>query len=277
MTEAGIRAGGVAESETIAVEQAIATREEGAMTSELSVIDESLTLRRLIGMDIGPGQIALSTRIDLAVPARSWDAGALIGQALDFSPELARLNELEAGATIDVELSDNGILPRLDLGLTFGPTGTGDDPGTATRNLVTFDNFTAIGSLSYRHPLGARAAKADQLVARARREKIKVTAIDVKRQIVEAMTRAVAQVQAAERRFGIAARAVKLAEKSLTVEQARLGLGRSRNVDVLIRQDELRAAQLRASQAVIDWHRAATSIATLTGELLPTYGITLKE
>lgn len=277
VTEAGIRAGGVAESETIAVEQAIATREEGAMTSELSVIDESLTLRRLIGMDIGPGQIALSTRIDLAVPARSWDAGALIGQALDFSPELARLNELEAGATIDVELSDNGILPRLDLGLTFGPTGTGDDPGTATRNLVTFDNFTAIGSLSYRHPLGARAAKADQLVARARREKIKVTAIDVKRQIVEAMTRAVAQVQAAERRFGIAARAVKLAEKSLTVEQARLGLGRSRNVDVLIRQDELRAAQLRASQAVIDWHRAATSIATLTGELLPTYGITLKE
>ena len=94
---------------------------------------------------------------------------------------------------------------------------------------------------------------------------------------MQAVSSSVAQVQAAERRFGIAARAVKLAEKNLAVEQARLGLGRSRNVDVLIRQDELRAAQLRASQAVLDWHRAATSIAALTGELLPTYGITISD
>lgn len=273
VTEAGIRAGGVAESETIAVEQAIATREEAAMSSELAIIDQSLALRRLVGMDIGPGEIALASKIDLAVPARSWDPAALIGQALATSPDLARLAALEAGATIDVEVTENGILPQLDLGLTFGPTGTGDNPGTATKNLVTFDNFTAIASLSYQHTLGAGAAKADSRAARARREKVRVSATDIKRQIVEAMSRAVAQVQAAERRFGIAARAVKLAEKNLAVEQARLGLGRSRNVDVLIRQDELRAAQLRASQAVIDWHRAATAIAALTGELLPAYGI----
>ena len=99
----------------------------------------------------------------------------------------------------------------------------------------------------------------------------------MKAQIVQAMTSAVAQVIAAERRFGIAARAVKLAEKNLAVEQARLGLGRSRNVDVLTRQDELRAAQLRASQSVIDWHRAETAIGALTGELLPAYGVQLRD
>lgn len=275
VTEAGIKAGGVAESETISVEQAIATREEGAMTSELAVIDRSLALRRLIGMEIGPGEIALSSKIDLAVPAHSWDNATLIQQALAASPELARLASLEAGATLDIEVTENGLLPQLDLALSLGPSGTDDDPGHAALNMVKFDEFNVVGSLTYRDTLGRRAAHADVRSARARLEKVRVTGDDIKRQLVQSMSSAVAQVQAAERRFGIAARAVKLAEKNLAVEQARLGLGRSRNVDVLIRQDELRAAQLRASQAVLDWHRAATVIAALTGELLPEYGISV--
>ncbi len=277
VTEAGIAAGGVAESETIAVEQAIATREDGAMSGELAVINQSLALRRLVGLPIAPGEIALATMIDLAVPARTWDAAGLISLALAASPELARLAALEAGATIDIEVSDNGILPSLDLALTFGPSGTANDPAEAALNMITFDQFTALGSLTYRTTLGERAAHIDSRSARTRRETIRVTAADVKAQIVQSMTGAVAQVIAAERRFGIAARAVKLAEKNLAVEQARLGLGRSRNVDVLTRQDELRAAQLRASQAVIDWHRAETAIGALTGELLPTYGIQLRD
>jgi outer membrane protein TolC len=277
VTQAGIKAGGVAESETISVEQAIATREEAAMASELAVINSSLALRRLIGMEIGPGQIALSSKIDLAVPQHSWDNATLIEQALAFSPELARLKSLDAGATLDIEVTENGLLPQLDAALTFGPNGVGTTFGAASKNLATFDDFTAIGSLSYRSTLGERAAHADVRSARARREKVRVTADDIKRQIVQAVSSAVAQVQTAERRFAIAARAVTLAEKNLAVEQARLGLGRSRNVDVLIRQDELRAAQLRQSQAVLDWHRAATVIAALTGELLPTYGISIDD
>jgi outer membrane protein TolC len=277
VTAAGIKAGGVAESETISVEQAIATREEGVMLAELAVIDRSLALRRQVGMEIGPGEVTLASNIDLAVPARSWDSATLIQQGLAFSPELARLASLDAGAQLEVEVTENGVLPQLDAALTFGPTGVGAGLGTATKNLVKFDDFTAIGSLSYRTTLGERAAHADVRSARARRETIRVSADDIRRQIVQAMSSALASVQAAERRFGIAARAVKLAEKNLAVEQARLGLGRSRNVDVLIRQDELRAAQLRASQAVIDWHRSATLIAALTGELLPTYGITVGE
>lgn len=277
VTEAGIKAGGVAESETIAVEQAIATREDGAMSSELAVISQSLALRRLVGLPIGPGEIALATKIDLAVPARTWDSSALVAEALATSPELARLAALEAGATIDIEVTENGVLPSLDLGLTFGPSGSADDPATSAWNMIKFDEVTALGSLTYRTTLGERAAKIDARSSRLRRETIRVTAVDVKAQIVQAMTVAVAQVTTAERRFGIAARAVTLAEKNLAVEQARLTLGRSRNVDVLTRQDELRAAQLRASQAVIDWHRAATAIGALTGELLPTYGVVLRD
>jgi hypothetical protein len=44
---------------------------------------------------------------------------------------------------------------------------------------------------------------------------------------------------------------------------------------VLNRQDEKRQAELRKAQATIDWHKAEVVVQALTGDLLPTYGITV--
>ena len=55
-----------------------------------------------------------------------------------------------------------------------------------------------------------------------------------------------------------------------------MSLGTSRNVDVMMRQDELRSAQLTQARAIIDGHRAATVIAALTGDILPQYGVQLR-
>ena len=100
-------------------------------------------------MEIGPGEIALASRIDLAVPARSWDNGALIAQALAASPELARLAALDASAAIDIEVGEHGVMPTLDVALNLGVTGTDDDPAGAAVNMVKGQEFTAIGSLSW--------------------------------------------------------------------------------------------------------------------------------
>jgi len=276
VTQAGISAGGTARAESIAVEQAIATREEEILADELAVVERSLTVRRLAGMVIAPGQLVLATSIELAIPPRTWDARGLLDAAIAHSPELARLRALEAGATIEVEVSENGILPSLDLALSFGPSGTDDDPARATVNMATFDDFTAAVALTYRSSLGEHVAKGTARAARARRESVRVSADDLRAQLSLAITQATLQVLAAERRFTISTRAIGLAEQNLAVEQARMSSGKSRNVDVLQRQDELRAAQLRAARAVLDWHRAATVIAALTGEILPKYGVSAR-
>ena len=52
-------------------------------------------------------------------------------------------------------------------------------------------------------------------------------------------------------------------------------LGKSTNFDVLTRQEELRQAELRKAQALIDWHKGETIVMTLTGDLLPAFGITV--
>lgn len=273
VTDAGIAAGGVAASERIAVQQAIATRQEDILAGEVAVIEKSLALRRATQLPIGPGQMLLQTRADLAIPARTWDTAALVEAARRWSPEAARLRALEAGATIEVEVDERGILPSLDLGLSLGPAGTSDDPGSAAVDLITFDQFAAALSLSYRTSLGEVAARATARSARARREKVRIDAGDLDKQLALAVARGVLAVEAAERRHGLAVETIGLAERALAAEQARLASGKSRNVDVLQRQDELRAAQLRQVQAIVAWHRAATTLAALTGELLPSYGV----
>ncbi len=275
VTDAGIRGGGVAKAELIPVQQAIATREQDTLTGEYSVLDKSLALRRTVQMPIARGDALLSSTGDLAIPEKTWDQDRMVEAALANSPELARLKSLEAGATIEVEVTENGILPTLDLVLAFGPSGTADGPLTAAKNMVKFDEYTASGRLTYDTSWGRGAARGAAREQRATREKLRVNAIDVRNQVIEALTRAIAQVQVAERAYKISVRAVDLAEQNLQVEKARMTLGKSRNVDVMIRQDELRASQLAQARAIIDWHRAATVIAALTGEILPEYGVQL--
>jgi outer membrane protein len=275
LTQAGINGGKVAPSEALAVEQVIATREEEVLATELSVLDQSIALRRTAGLEIKPGALTLTTETELAVPPRTWDLATLASTAQVQSPELAVLGAQEAGATIDVEIAENGLMPRLDLGLSLGTGATGRTFSAALEDTVTLEGYTALASLTYEQALGNDAAEGRTRRARAQREKVRVNAVDVRFQINEAMARAVALVRSAEQRVELGARAVKLAEQNIGVEQSRFNLGKSTNFDVLQRQDELKQAQLRQARAVVDFHKAQTVIQSLTGEILDVYGINI--
>jgi outer membrane protein len=275
LTQAGINGGKVAPSEALAVEQVIATREEEVLATELSVLDQSIALRRTAGLEIKPGALTLSTETELAVPPRTWDLAALASTAEVQSPELAVLAAQEAGATIELEVAENGLLPRLDLGLSLGTGATGRTFSSALEDTAKLEGYTALASLTYEQALGNDAAKGATRRARAQREKVRVSAVDVRFQINEAMARAVALVRSAEQRVELGARAVKLAEQNIGVEQSRFNLGKSTNFDVLQRQDELKQAQLRQARAVVDFHKAQTVIQSLTGEVLDVYGISI--
>ena len=108
------------------------------------------------------------------------------------------------------------------------------------------------------------------------RRQIEVTAFDVRAQIAQAMARAVAQLELARRRLALSERAIELAKENIRIETARFDLGRATNFDVMNRQEELRQAELRRSQALIDWHKSESVVQALTGEILPAYGIDVR-
>lgn len=276
-TQAAIRGGGIAATEALAVEQVIAQRQEEILAAELTVLERSVALRRLVGLAIGPGELGLVTAVELGIPSASFQLDALLADAYRTSPELALLETQEDLATIEVEVTENGLLPSLDLSARFGPVGVDDTAIGALRNMATFDDLALIGSLTYVQPLENDAAQGNARVARAERMRIKINVADARNQIAQALAQAVVLAESARRRVEIAGRAIELAEQNIAAEQARFGLGKSTNFDVLQRQEELKEAQLRQSRAIIDWQKAAVTISAISGDLLERYGITLPE
>lgn len=273
LTEAGINGGKVAPSELLAVEQAVATQQEQILNAEVAVVQQSINVRRATGMSIEPGAIALASGAQAGAPAKTATLEQSLQRAFATSPELAQLAVQDKDATIEVQLAENGLLPQLDAALRLGPTGRGTSFSEAGENLVKFDEYTVAGTLTFQYELGHHAATGASRAARLSREKLQVTATDVKAQIAQAVAQEVAVLELAARRVALAQTAIDLAKKNIEVEQARFSLGKSTNFDVLQRQNELQSAELSKASAEIDARKAEAALAALTGDLLAEYGI----
>jgi outer membrane protein len=275
ITQIGADGGKIPRSEIPAVQQIIATREEDVLNGELLVLDRSIALRRATGLPIGKGELGLRIGGELALGPETPDLGQLLERAFAAAPELAQLAKQEKISTLDIDVTERGLLPRLDAALTIGPTGQDGNFATAWKNLVQFETYTIGGSLRLEHSIGQENVRSQARELRVNRQKITVTATDLRAQIAQTMARAVSQLELARRRVALSQRAIDLAEDNIKIESDRFNLGKATNFDVLNRQDEKRQAELRKAQATIDWHKAQVVVQALTGDLLPTYGITV--
>jgi outer membrane protein TolC len=289
VTEIGAKGGKIADAEIPAVQQIIATREEDVLNGELAVLTASIALRRATGLPIGRGDLGLRVATDLDIREQPWDLQALLERAFGASPELAQLAKQDQVVGLDVWVTENGLLPQLDAALSAGPIGDDTDgygpsgavshhasPVTAFKNLVALDQLAIQGSLTFSRSLSQWDVRGKVRELRAGREKVRVNAFDVRAQYAQAMARAVAQIELAQRRVVLSQRAIDLANENIKIETNRFNLGTRTNFDVLNRLEDLRQAELRKAQAMIDWHKAETAIQALTGDVLPAYGITVQ-
>ncbi len=276
VTELGASGGKVARAEIPAVEQIIATREEDVLNGELAVLQASIALRRAAGMPIGANDLGLRVDTDLDTRETKWELGPLVERAYAASPQLAQLDKTKASATIDIEVTENGLLPQLDAALSLGPIGQDTTFGAAAKDLALFNSISISGSLTYTQSLNQYDVRGRARELRLQREKLAVTAFDLKAQIAQTMAQAVAQLELARRRLTLSQRAIDLANQNIQIETDRFNLGKSTNFDVLMRLEELRQAELRRAQAMVDWHKGRTVVMALTGDLLPTYGISIE-
>jgi outer membrane protein TolC len=273
VTTIGADGGKVARSEIPAVLQIIATREEDVLNGELTVLDRSIALRRTAGMPIGAGELGLRVATDLDTKDGSLELGDLVERAYAASPELAELAKQDTSATIDIAITENGLLPQLDAALSLGPSGSGTSFGSAAKDLGEFNSLTINGSLTFSESIGKNDVRGRAREQRELRKKLAVNAVDLRAQIAQTMAHAVAQIELARRRVTLSQQAIELANQNIQIETDRFNLGKSTNFDVLNRLEDLRQAELRKTQALIDWHKAEVVVQALTGDILPLYGI----
>ncbi len=289
VTEIGAKGGKIADAEIPAVQQIIATREEDVLNGELAVLTASIALRRAAGMPIGAGDLGLRVATDLDIRDQKWDLKALLDRSFQASPELAELAKQDQAAGIDIWVTENGLLPQLDGALSFGPQGADVDEFAmngarihhasavdAVKDLAGFHTIAVQGSLTFSRSLSQDDIRGRSRELHAGREKIRVNAFDIRAQYAQAMSRAVAQIELAQRRIVLSQRAIDLANENIKIETNRFNLGTRTNFDVLNRLEDLRQAELRKAQAMVDWHKAETSIQALTGDVLPMFGIAVE-
>jgi outer membrane protein TolC len=273
LTDASVRGGATAPTEVLAVDQVLALRQEDVLVAELGITQRSLELRRLAGLEIEPDQIDVQPPTPLAAQVRPVEMKQIVALAIQRSPEIAVLESRGRGATLEVKVTDNGLLPRLDLRVFGGPLGAGEEIDDAVKSTFEDGGYQVGGELVFEHWLGNRAARGRSRRAEAELERVRVNQADVRRQIAQAAAEAVALARSAEQRMQLSRTAIDLTQKNIKAETGRFELGKSSNFDVLLRQEEHTQARLRYARATADYLRATAFLEALTGEILGRYGI----
>ncbi len=275
ITDSSVQLGSAPRTALLEVDQVMATNEEEILLAQQRVTERSLELRRLAGLEIGPRHMDLQTNEILNVVPKSFSVEEILTQTLATSPELAALTERGKSATIEVSVANDGGTSKLDLNLSAGPLGTDDTLGGAMSRAVRLKGYFLGAGLTYEQRLGNHTAAGRAAEAGARRHILRVNARELEAQLAVSVSRAVQSANIANKRMELSRRAIDLSAQNIEAERRRFESGKATNFDVLQRQEEQKQARLRLARSEVDYLRATIAIASLRGDLLDRYGISL--
>ncbi|MCP4446036.1 MAG: TolC family protein [Myxococcales bacterium] len=275
LTDSSVKLGSAPRTALLEVDQIMATNEEDILLAEQRVTERSLELRRLAGLEIGPGHLDFTTEEQLNVTPSTFDVNTVLTAALAASPELAALSKRGKSARIAILVARNTNKDKLDVSLSAGPLGTDDQLGGSLAGVATLKGYFVGAGINYERSIGNNAANGRTIEARERRLQLRVNERELRAEIAVSVSRAVQSANIAKKRMALSQRAIELSEMNIEAERRRFESGKATNFDVLQRQEEQKQARLRYARAEVDYLRATIAIQALRGELLSGYGISL--
>jgi outer membrane protein TolC len=276
IVKANIEVGKQPPSASAEVQVSIALRDEDAIVAEQVARERSLDLERLVGLSLD----AKAPRLAAAEKSTPIEAVPTPGEVLESArknnPQLASARAGERVAMVDVDVTENGMLPQLDIAFAGGPSVNASDIGTAWSQLGKFQSYALNGSLILQAPIPRNTARGLRDAAKATLHKAKLTTEDIQLQLETVVLRLVTQIDTAKRRIDVLAATTDHASLDLEAERARFAVGRATNFDVLRRQEELATAKLRQARARTDYLKAMAALGAVTSEILDRYEVIVK-
>lgn len=276
IVKANIEVGKQPPSASAEVQVSIALRDEDALLANQAAQERSLDLERLVGMSLDARAPRLAAAEQATPPEALPPVAEVLDDARKHNPQLAAANATSRAAAVDVEVTQNGMLPQLDVSFAGGPQGNATDPSTAFAQLGKFQAYSLIGSLTFSEPIPRHYARGTRQSAEALLHKARLSADDIRVQIETTVLRLVTEIDVARHRIEVLAPTTDHASLDLEAERARFAVGRSTNFDVLRRQEELATAKLRQARARTDYLKAMAALGAVTDEILDRYQVVLK-
>ena len=198
IVKANIEVGKQPPSASAEVLVSIATRDEDALLAEQAARERSLDLERLVGMALDARAPRLAAAERATPPEMLPPVADVLDDARKHNPQLLAANATTRAAAVDVEVTENGMLPQLDLQFAGGPQGNATDPSTAFSQLGKFQAFSVNGSLVFSEPIPRHYARGTRQSAEALLHKAKLSAADISVQIETTVLRLVSQIDVAQ-------------------------------------------------------------------------------
>lgn len=276
LTQRQVQAGILAPADLIGSETSVAQRELQLMQAETRLESAMDGLRQNLNLPEDQwSQSLLATDLPTITP-ETLSLDEAMRDALKYRHEM-KINAIDMEQSeLDARLARNERLPELSLGMRYGLAGQSNSYSDSLDQLQGLGarDWGVFVNLSWA-PL-AREASANRdsvLSANTMVELRHQQFLNSLRNEVRASLRA---LEATRRRVAASEKFRLLAERSLEAERSRFLDGKSRNLDVSLREQDLAGARTAVISARIEFVKASSDLDLATGRLLQRKNIQLK-
>ncbi|HEY5973615.1 MAG TPA: TolC family protein [Geobacteraceae bacterium] len=260
--------------ETANAEYAVAQRRKDLVDADRSVRDQEASLRYLIGIE-GKSQLILIDPPARDEPKETEDEAVQLAQEL--RTDLKQLRLAVQTSQLQERVASHQALPELNVSLSGGATGTGNEFGKSYRQLVERPGTFWQAGMQLNVPLGNTAASNDYLKSKIRTEQAKnqVAALEWKiRNEVESDMRALIS---ARLQLQTADRSRQYAEQRNEEYHKQNRAGAATVQDVLNADNDLTVARNAHGDAIETFSNAVAKLWKDIGVLLERQGVRIDD
>lgn len=269
-----IDVGALSRNEAAAANAEFALREQELINARSFLEEQRLRLLRLISP--GP-EVWVETSLS-ATSALETDVIPVdnleerIALALESRPDLKEARLLMQRDELDVAVTRNGLLPRLELFATLGRSGYADT-FTASFERIDGKDYDLLVGARLSHFIGNRTAKGRSQVARATYRQAEQAIRNLRQLIRYDVALAINELERARQQISASAETRRFREEAARAEQERFAVGASTALDVALAQRDLLASEIEEVEARVAYQIARIRLYLAEGTLLERRGL----
>ncbi|MBI5644455.1 MAG: TolC family protein [Deltaproteobacteria bacterium] len=262
-----LEAGAISALEVTQAEAAASSRRDDVIVARKAVKDTENTIKLQISSDVyGLKDMEIVPVSDLPLNPEPEGFEESVKKALTLRPDYLETKTAIEKNHIQIKFAENQRFPEVDLEASYGFNGI----GSSFR-----DSFSGAGSnpewslgISFKYPLGNRAALGGISSARLSREQSLLKLKKLEQQIILGVDNSIKDILSGKVRMEAAKVSTLLTEESLRAEEKKLAAGRSTTFNVLRIQEDLAKARLSEIAAVAEYNKALIRYYKEKGTLL---------
>lgn len=271
-----IEVGTLPEIDEAAAQAELALREQSLIDARSRLEEARLRLVRLVSPE-PDGR--LDAKVE-AVSPLAFEAPPLAetaerqALAVRYRPEVGEARLRLEQERLELVVTKNGILPRLDAFVILAKTGFDDTFGGSFSNLDG-PNYDVRAGLSLDYFLGHRASAALDLAARATAQQAALAVSNLEELVQLEVRLALNEAERAEAQIAASAVTRRFREAAAAAEKERLDVGSGTALLVAKAQRDLLESEIAEVRAVVDLRIALVKLYLAEGTLLARRGITV--